>query len=146
MRYSYEPLLMEAITTINPINILEWGPGRSTLLMANNTSADIYTFEHNKKWDDKWLEVFADYPNIFLSYVPLDMEYSTIQAKLFPKHFFDLVFIDGRNRAECLATAYDLVKGGGVVILHDCNRKRYWDAMNYYRIVKIFRNTAMLKL
>ena len=43
----------------------------------------------------------------------------------FPINSFDLVFVDGRNRAECTKHAVSRVKPGGYLVLDDSQREQY---------------------
>ena len=38
---------------------------------------------------------------------------------------FDLILVDGRARNECLKRSGDLLRGNGILVLHDANRMRY---------------------
>lgn len=58
-----------------------------------------------------------------------------------PKEFnitFDLALVDGRGRNFCLPVAWELVRSGGVIILHDAQRPEYHDALKNYshRMIK----------
>jgi len=43
----------------------------------------------------------------------------------FPDHFFDLVFVDGRARIQCIEHSISKVKTGGYILLDDSNRTIY---------------------
>jgi len=36
---------------------------------------------------------------------------------------FDLIFVDGRRRVECMVAALQRLTTGGVILLHDASRK-----------------------
>jgi hypothetical protein len=42
---------------------------------------------------------------------------------------FDFIFIDGRARRGCLEMSRKLLASGGIVVLHDANRKHYREAL-----------------
>ncbi|HJO92915.1 MAG TPA: hypothetical protein QF753_05925 [Victivallales bacterium] len=48
------------------------------------------------------------------------------------KNEYDLIFIDGRARSQCLRHALSLIKVDGIVILHDAHREYYHDASKLY--------------
>ena len=41
----------------------------------------------------------------------------------------DFALVDGRARRFCIAAAFDILRPGGVVILHDAQREQYHDAL-----------------
>lgn len=52
-----------------------------------------------------------------------------VQAiEAFPDHCFDLVLVDGRARASCLALCIGKVKPGGFIMLDNSDRPQYADA------------------
>jgi hypothetical protein len=61
---------------------------------------------------------------------------------------YDLIFVDGRSRFDCLMTAMQLVKPDGVVMLHDSHRNNYHPAVKafpYHRHFKEIRTVVMTK-
>jgi hypothetical protein len=53
---------------------------------------------------------------------------------------YDLIIIDGRNRADCLGVASLLLADGGHVILHDAQRGFYQTSFPLYKSIRILKN------
>lgn len=49
---------------------------------------------------------------------------------------FDLYFVDGRRRAECLRSIRRVCRFDSVVCLHDASRRRYHEALSAWRYVR----------
>lgn len=139
---SFERLLRKYLRTVKPNLILEWGVGNSTLMMIQECpQAQIDTLEHDRDWFLKWELALRPYSNnVRLHHILLDEGYST-----FPRHEYDLIFIDGRRRVECLKTAKAVVSKTGVVILHDSERERYATGKALFEIVEEEAGTAVMK-
>lgn len=136
---SYTPLLTAYLSKVQPRRMLEWGPGYSTLLMMQEApQAEIYTVEHDPRWYDYWQPQLT---TVNLSYIPLG-EYATAPLTW---GLFDLIFVDGRNRVECLKTARKILAPNGVVILHDSQRERYREGKHLFRIVEESDRTAVMQ-
>jgi predicted O-methyltransferase YrrM len=69
---------------------------------------------------------------------------SYVTAPLYLGGPFDLMFVDGRLRVDCLGIAPFCLSEGGIVVLHDANRKAYHKAFQFYETVVIRDNTAVL--
>lgn len=132
--HSFEPLLRKYLNKVNPGKILEYGPGRSTEIMLEECSAEITSVEHHHNW---YRKTKAKYP-IDLIYKPLiredgrcerDCGYATAGFDNAP---YDLIFIDGRRRVECVFVALQVLNEGGVIFLHDANRKNYRQVIDKY--------------
>ena len=138
---SFRTLLSKWCKEIKPKMILEWGPGVSTELMEKECpKATIYTFEHLKQYSDYWKGILKS--TVFLVE---DLEkYSRANNIIFAKKF-DLVFVDGRQRVECLKTALKWVKKSGVVILHDSERPEYSEGIKLFDIIDNDDGTVVLK-
>lgn len=125
--HSFESCLVEWVQRIRPSRILEWGPGRSTqLFKLHAPDAYILSIEHDKSWYDKARKehgAYADIRHIVLPTLgPTRYAVEPLLSKLQP---FDLIFVDGRRRVECLLVASKMLAPGGVVILHDAQREEY---------------------
>lgn len=117
-------------------DVLEWGSGGSTYHIANKVKSMV-SIEHDEKWYKDVCEAcgvgtfFKNIPGLDYYHVPRNKEeapghdgtledyfdYVKFPVKLRKK--YDLIFIDGRARAECAAVAVDLLKPGGTILIHD---------------------------
>lgn len=127
------------------LQLFEWGAGRSTPFFARY-GVTLTSIEHDPKWyqiiqrkmaarrlrvDLKLVEAGPSARSAgsaeflerveFLNYVQAILRY--------PDNFFDLVVVDGRERAACLLIALPKVKPSGLLILDDSQRERYRPAM-----------------
>jgi hypothetical protein len=110
-------------------NILEYGPGGSTMLMLQVVpEANILCIEHKKKWYDHYKTEFKKYepnkPDLYQ--IDLSDNYVTFPKEKFKPRTLELVYVDGRKRVACLNLARDLInKDTGIIVLHDAERPRY---------------------
>jgi len=136
--YSYETMLCKQLELVKPQLILEWGPGFSTIMMAEQCpDADIFSIEHDKTWLEITKNRLEPYSSkIRLFYKQADTrasQYATNAYSLYDKLGpFDLIFIDGRRRVECCFVAMDIIKDTGVIIMHDAERKSYRRIIDKY--------------
>jgi hypothetical protein len=165
MQRSYQVLLRRACHWVNPRLILEWGPGFSTSLMAEECpAATILSIEHHPKWlevarrklgdgrkvkQDEYGHMVMQFRHSRIAliqralsmkgghsqgYITWPLYLKGINAKGFPDidKGFELVFVDGRARFDCLVTAKQLLAPGGVVVLHDAQRENYQPAWKLF--------------
>lgn len=115
----------------------EWGAGGSTLWLAQRC-ARVLSVEHSRGWYDKTVTELASFGlvNVRISCVERGdgAEAQQYAAKIdcFPDRDFDLIFVDGRNRALCLEHALAKVKPGGLLVLDNSERAQYQDAMRQF--------------
>ena len=122
----------------NPIHILEWGVGGSTVhftkfLDKSNIDYQWTSIEHNKSWYEKVKNTIKLNKKISLNLIPVKHdknrkivdaeEYINFPLKL--KNRFDFILVDGISRPECLLIACKIINSDGVVVLHDAQRVRY---------------------
>lgn len=140
-------------------NILEWGTGfttrwlcaiaekrRSELFVAVDTNAEYlsnviafmpqssFTLEAHAVMEIGDTDDFSQSPAFHYATFPFKYE----------KHF-DLIFIDGRRRNECLMAAAVLLSEHGFVIIHDFRRKRYELGISFFQTVEDFFGFRVLK-
>lgn len=129
--------------------VLEYGSGGSTIILAEAAGerGKLFTFEHQERWfnftrenlskhgllaradvyfipphprrdaDSVWMYL----PNQLRDYVRAPVDVACIEPGT-----IDLVFLDGRARIQCAALAAELLKPGGLLLIHDFwHRQRY---------------------
>ena len=138
--YSYRNLLTEALKEKKPRSIIEWGTGRSTMLMRKLCpDAEIRSIESDFKWYLRWkLGIFGAH----LYYIPVNRGYTSPN---FPEKHFDFAFVDGELRVDCMRTALKLLKDDGLLMLHDSNSKELQPGIKMFKIVKEKNYTVLLK-
>ena len=155
MSFNDIKLIEREIINLNKphISVLEWGSGGSTehftkFMADNNITYDWVSLEYNCKWYNKVLKcgipntevVLFDVGNNSLKQRKTNMdEYVKYPLTLGKK--FDLILVDGRKRRRCLVNASKIIKPGGIVLLHDAERKYYHCAFDSFYNYKFLSPT-----
>lgn len=134
--------------------MLEWGSGGSTLYFSDFVNK-YYSIEHNKKWYNKINALKPD--NVILKYIPNNLERSYPFVKReefedyingideFNEKYFDIIFIDGRARIYCAEKSLDYIHDDSIIFIHDWGRKHYHSVLDFYDIIEVIDNLAILK-
>lgn len=122
---SYKETLYALLDEFKPKSVLEWGPGLSTEILALYPSIlSVRSIEHDRDFYERAMDKGLLNSEIILQE---DME-------KYPKEhlgrFYDLIFVDGRNRSLCLEEASQI---SSVVILHDAARGDYRPAIEKFK-------------
>jgi tRNA A58 N-methylase Trm61 len=126
---SFKDTLFKVLEVIKPSTVFEYGPGVSTSIMSIYPTVDIIdTVEHDRSWYEKYKWEFPD--NVRIMYQPILEIYPETKGRC---DKYDLIFVDGREREQCLYIAKSRLKEGGVVILHDAERESYQELINTYK-------------
>lgn len=142
---SYERLLRKYLRSRKPDLILEWGTGNSTMMMLEERpEAEIHTIDHDPLWFSRWRDELKGFPNVCVYCVPLTENYYLVPLAFKQAGCFDFVFVDGRQRVNCLKVAKKVIKSDGVVILHDSERARYRDGKALFKIIEEETGTAVM--
>lgn len=139
------------INYISPDTIFEWGAGGSTIFFLQR-GARVVSIEHDERWATEVGQSigsmtirFNNYSSFTIPYEPGDIgpdysnpaHYKSYDTRLPPANFknycsfidnyeqFDLILVDGRARASCLAHAVSHVKSGGWLVLDNSERDWY---------------------
>jgi hypothetical protein len=110
------------------ISVFEYGCGAGTLWWST-CAKEVVACEHNLDWYKK---VSSESPgNVKIHHVDLEYggEYSKVITKYQDK--FDLVIIDGRDRANCAKNCLPSLTEKGVIIFDDSDRKQYQDGYDF---------------
>jgi len=153
MREREIQIIQEILRKLEPERVLEWGSGYSSLYFPQflgKTNARWLSVEHDKDWYSQ-ITVMNQNPKVDIVYVPpnqypftdSDGTYADLKDYVdFPSQFegYDFILVDGRARRDCLVKAYDLLRQGGVVVLHDANRTPYHEPFQIYPHQALFRD------
>lgn len=123
---SYQQTLIAVIHETKPKKAFEWGSGKSTYTISKRVES-LDSVEHDSMWlitrpIENTNIIFQDNMNI----------YPLIKGRW---DKYDLIFVDGRKRSECLAEAKGMLESEGVVMIHDAERERYQDAIHSFKHV-----------
>lgn len=101
---------------LREVNMLEWGIGNSTRFFAARCKS-IYSIEHDKEWYDK---ISGTLPGNASTVLANPAEYAKIPLGMGMK--YDVIIVDGINRAECIDVAMEVVQENGLVIFDNADR------------------------
>jgi hypothetical protein len=148
--------VLAALHALSPSRCLEWGSGGSTqsLLRHCDFVQQWISVEHDAAWfetvrssiDDRRLSlhhVAPDQPlppgkhseaeqnawNARAEHEPELMASYVGKPRLLGGGAFDFVLVDGRARRFCIREGFDLLRAGGLLILHDAQRTDYHDVL-----------------
>lgn len=121
---SYRDLMDCILNAFQPRTVIEFGSGESTRTLSNYPSVDcLVTVEHNEKYFNKIplrtniIPYFKDYEDAY-------------REVLLKKDWYDLVFIDGKERQRLLEMAHTRTN---LVLLHDASRGEYREFIEPYK-------------
>ena len=118
----------------NAVNILEFGAGASTQVLAYYTKGDLITVETNPGWIEKTAA------NIARLGIPAHgVYYKTYkQFQEYPEGPYDLIFDDGVDslRLDFAQSSWKLLKVGGTFCFHDTRRSS--DVKNVCMLLELF--------
>lgn len=143
--------LRAILETLAPRTCLEWGAGGSTKALLDEFPfiEEYFSIEHNQAWYERVKATVVD-PRLRLHHVAPDeppakpkpsqkeLEAWDLRAELEPEIMasyvglartfgkaFDFVLVDGRARNFCVKAGYELLRSGGVLVVHDAQRDDY---------------------
>ena len=147
------------------INVLEWGAGYSTkyftdVLHKNKIKFIWDSLEYDKRWATSiaMLELHKGVTIYLFDEEIMRIDdrralrsnmYPMTEYINFPKSLgrkYDVIFIDGEKRVECMKIAVGLSKPEGTIILHDAKRPEYKEGIDLYNGKKVSYNLWIGKL
>lgn len=132
LRYPWLPfrLIDELDALVGPgARVFEYGGGGSTLWFLDH-GASVVTVEHHHDWASRLSDLISVQQWTLLERSSADDYRDYVGAITeFPLNAFDVVVVDGRERARCAMAALVHVRPGGWLIVDDVDRERYADAL-----------------
>ena len=128
----FEIAMMDAVFALKrPMRVLEFGAGGSTVRWSKGSSIDSWlSVEHDSKWYERVSTVTS--ANVHLRMAASDSAQSYMKLITNRGGQFDLIFVDGLYRVECVKASPQWLAPHGVVILHDAIRTEYAGAWDVY--------------
>jgi predicted O-methyltransferase YrrM len=147
--------MLAVVHAVAPRHFLEWGSGGSTrALLERCPFIERYVaIEHNEAWGRKVRATISD-PRLELRLVPPDRPFELASPTQDEIHaweasaehdesifetyvhaagssgvVYDAILVDGRARRYCIRYGFELLRPGGVMLLHDAQREAYHDAL-----------------
>jgi Methyltransferase domain len=111
------------------MKVFEFGGGGSTLWFLDH-DLEVVTVEHDQAWS-RVLQETAASPRWTLLVRPLGIDGTSYVGTIdqYPDAHFDLVVVDGRERARCVRASLAKIKPGGTLVVDDVDRERYARAL-----------------
>lgn len=122
--YPFIYFIKNRLSNVN--SIFEFGSGNSTLFYSNYV-ATLDAVEHDKGWYE---HIKSNMPNnVNLIYKKLEYGKDYCRAALGQK--YDLIIVDGRDRANCIFQAIASLTDKGFIVLDDSERDSYQNAIKW---------------
>ena len=115
--------------------VFEYGAGASTAWLAKRAGT-VISVEHDGSWHAKFGPILAAFDNVELLHRPIDADPRNYVNAIEGRGNFDLIVVDGRRRADCLAAARAHLAPGGMILFDDSGRKRYRPAIETSGLVE----------
>ena len=112
----------------NDMMIFEFGSGNSTLFYSKRVKK-VVAVEHNIEWYEKLKSNLPN--NVEMIHKKLDSQNNYSNSILGINEKFDIVFIDGEERNECMKICVAALKENGVIVLDDSEREEYTEGIEY---------------
>lgn len=110
------------------MEVFEYGSGNSTLWWSQLVSR-VVSCEHDKKWYDRIREKIPS--NVEYKYCELIPGGDYCKMILAYEKQFDIVFIDGEDRVNCIKNALGALKDDGIVIWDNSDLSKYQEGFDY---------------
>jgi hypothetical protein len=127
--YAAIHFLEERLKTLEPrcsFSVFEYGVGNSTLWWPK-LGFSVTACEHDRAWFARMQRLVPN--NVKLMHVDLDKAGEYASAVVSTSERYDIVVIDGRDRANCARYAVKALSETGVIIWDDSLRERYEDGI-----------------
>lgn len=120
---------MQAVLNTFPImKAFEWGAGNSTEILASMVPS-VTSVENDADYLEMVRQKFK-VDGVSLIHEPDVQYYSQVNGDDYP---YDLIFIDGRDRVNCMKKSFSILASDGIVILHDAEREEYLEGIKLYK-------------
>lgn len=127
------------LTHLKPERVLEYGAGNSTKAFSQYIT-HWTTVEHNQEWAAR---IGCEMPNIRMICKTHSDETYCLEANIeeychppeLKGELFDLVFIDGDYRYQCIDRLRQVLKPGGIALVHDTRRPSFWERKGPMRYI-----------
>lgn len=115
---------------LHPKRILEYGAGGSTVRWSQIRSVEEWlAVEHSEEWYRKVAMETGDHVRLLTGSATDASDYVDAPGV---HGYFDLIFVDGLWRIECVRESVKRLQPWGVVLLHDAGRRDYDAAWDVY--------------
>ena len=123
MNYPVVSLLGERLTA--EMTLFEYGSGFSTQFWASRVR-EVVSVEYDRNWYDLIVTELPSNARVIFQEQDVNGEYCRTIFR--DNREYDIVVVDGRDRVNCIKSAFMSIGETGVVILDDSQRERYNEA------------------
>lgn len=110
--------------------VFEYGSGGSTVFWASRVR-EIISLEYDRDWFNR---ISGSLPaNAKLRYCAQDIDGIYSRSAASTGSTFDVIFVDGRDRVNCVIQSRYALAETGVLVLDDSQRSRYRPAFDFMR-------------
>jgi tRNA A58 N-methylase Trm61 len=102
------------------MKVFEYGAGNSTLYYSQKVEK-VFSIETRKEWLD-FVLTNKTKENIEIKLCN-NLKFFSNEIENFFEKKFDVIVVDSRDRAKCLATSISFLKNNGIIILDNSERK-----------------------
>lgn len=108
--------------------LFEFGSGYSTFFYAQRVQS-VTSVEYDKTWYD----IIKDQApaNVEMIYQEKDVAGAYCATILNSGRLYDIVIVDGRDRANCIERSIGALTARGVILLDDSQREKYAEGIRY---------------
>jgi len=108
----------------------EYGSGASSAWLAKRCK-QLISVEHDTEWCEKISAMLAKHANSRVVHQPISVQESEAYTHAIGDAggVFDLIVVDGRQRAACLEAALVHLADDGIILFDDSGRNRYRQAI-----------------
>ena len=110
--------------------MFEFGSGNSTLYFAGRVRS-LTSVEHDLKWVMSLQSKLPEHAALL--HIPLDENGEYARSAVKTKKRYDVIFIDGRDRVNCIRYSMKCLKKKGVIILDDSERDEYNEGSGFLK-------------
>ena len=133
MTYPFSDFIKDRLN--NSLTVFEFGSGNSTLYLSKMVR-NVISVEHNKQWYNRLVKTLPD--NVEVIYRDVAENESYEKSCLEFNKSYDIIFVDGQKRNECISHGIKALSNNGIIILDDSERSEYRDGIklleeNYFK-------------
>jgi len=110
--------------------VFEFGSGNSTFYYAQRAKR-VVSVEHDRAWFDKISSSKPPNSEMIFCELQQDGDYSRMPESMGFK--FDIIIVDGRDRANCCYHSLGALSERGVLVLDDSEREHYVSAISFFK-------------
>lgn len=128
MNYCFIEFLKEKLDL--KMNCFEYGSGYSSLFLARYVET-VTSVEYNEKWYRYINEIKQQ--NVEIIYVEQDVNGQYCRASLLNNEKYDIIFVDGRDRINCIINCITALTEKGIIVLDDSHLTEYEEGFMFLK-------------